>query len=214
MRRKFRFDGNLVKILNIVFFVVLFIVFPNLISCAASSRTGQTFYSYRYLLARDAGDQHAQVICSDCPNIQRVTGIRKMPQLSIRTSAPVEPSREVAKMVHSRPVEAFSYVPFLTVRFGFNRSTIDKKEMDKLIASAKDVRGKHLLVKGFTCKIGNKEYNDNLANKRAMTVAGVLEKQGANCVSITGEGKCCYVSTKDAMNRRVEVKIRKGEVSE
>jgi len=60
-------------------------------------------------------------------------------------------------------------------------------------------------VKGYTCDIGGKKFNDRLAMDRARAVAGIIEKNGITPVAVSGECKCCYVSEDKALNRRVEI---------
>jgi outer membrane protein OmpA-like peptidoglycan-associated protein len=65
-----------------------------------------------------------------------------------------------------------------------------------------------LSVKGYTCEIGSKQYNDKLAVRRAKAVARVLEEEGIHLSEVSGEGKCCYVSKELSKNRRSEVLVQ------
>ena len=60
-------------------------------------------------------------------------------------------------------------------------------------------------VKGYTCDIGGKKFNDRLAMDRAKAVVEIIEKNGITPVAVAGEGKCCYVSENKSLNRRVEI---------
>ncbi len=91
------------------------------------------------------------------------------------------------------------------IRFDFDSAVLKDNETSKILASLDRMkRAGAVIVKGYTCNIGSKEYNDRLALRRAQAVAAYLEKHGVKPSEVTGEGKCCYVSDDCDENRRVE----------
>lgn len=101
----------------------------------------------------------------------------------------------------------------VVVYFPFDSAKLTNKERKKLdlflqkVNKHKDYRVK---VSGFTDKTGSKEYNDKLALKRAEAVASYLKSKNEKLkVSVSGFGKCCYVSPKDEENRRAEINAEK-----
>lgn len=98
-----------------------------------------------------------------------------------------------------------------TVHFDFDGDKITsegQKQLEQIVGGLP--AGSAVNLKGFTCDMGEKEYNDTLATKRAQAVEGFLKGRGVVISDVRGEGKCCYVSTKDrTLNRRVEITIGK-----
>ncbi len=100
------------------------------------------------------------------------------------------------------------------IRFDFDSAVLKDNETSKILASLNRMkRAGAVIVKGYTCNIGSKEYNDRLALQRAQAVAAYLEKHGVKPLGVVGDGKCCYVSDDCNENRRVEVECLelKGE---
>ncbi len=96
--------------------------------------------------------------------------------------------------------------PDMSVYFDFGSSRIKDEDRLRIEDFAKNLTGKTgVLVKGYTCDIGAKKFNDRLAMDRARAVASILKKNGTTPVTVSGEGKCCYVSEDRALNRRVEI---------
>ena len=69
-------------------------------------------------------------------------------------------------------------------------------------------------VYGFTDNVGSPDYNLNLSQKRALSVANYLTRRGVNSgrISTTGYGANYFVASNDtsqgrALDRRVEIKI-------
>ncbi len=96
-----------------------------------------------------------------------------------------------------------------TVRFDLNRAELNPGERQKLtskvIEPLKRVKNPILHVHGYTCRLGTKAYNDELAMERAKGTAAFLEANGIKPVMVIGEGKCCYVSEDPSENRRAVV---------
>jgi outer membrane protein OmpA-like peptidoglycan-associated protein len=94
----------------------------------------------------------------------------------------------------------------LSVYFDLGSSFVKPEEQIRIEELVKQITTKDgLLVKGYTCDIGDKKFNDRLALDRAKAVADVLEGAGVHPLIVFGEGKCCYVSDDKVLNRRVEI---------
>ncbi len=108
------------------------------------------------------------------------------------------------------PVNEVTRELSLITNFDFDRSDIKRSELQKLSQKLPELRKAELIeIKGFTDKIGTKEYNDKLALRRAKSVKQYLISNGIDekKIKIEAKGKCCYVSHKDAENRRAEIWI-------
>ncbi len=102
--------------------------------------------------------------------------------------------------------------PALTLHFDFDDYTVRPAELEKLRDFVKEIDLKtveKIELNGYTCDIGTKAYNDRLALNRALSVKKALEGLGipASLITVSGEGKCCYVSKKRPLNRRVEIRV-------
>ncbi|WP_029523617.1 OmpA family protein [Persephonella sp. KM09-Lau-8] len=101
----------------------------------------------------------------------------------------------------------------VVVYFPFDSAKLTDKERKKLDLFLRKItkhRNYRVKITGFTDKVGTKEYNDKLALKRAKAVASYLKSKNKRLkVSVSGFGKCCYVSEKDEKNRRAEVNAEK-----
>jgi outer membrane protein OmpA-like peptidoglycan-associated protein len=92
-----------------------------------------------------------------------------------------------------------------TVYFDFDSFELKPSEKAKLDSLSRDIEYR---VRGYTCDIGPKDYNDRLALKRADAVRGYL---GSIVKEVGGKGKCCYADKTDkSKNRRVEIKPLPG----
>ena len=104
----------------------------------------------------------------------------------------------------------------ITVLFGLDSSALSDAERARLSSFVKsldaETKGGNLFVTGYTCDLGTKNHNDDLAIERAEAVERYFLKAGLHVMWVTGTGKCCY-ATKDPgkryLNRRVEVTISK-----
>ena len=98
----------------------------------------------------------------------------------------------------------------VVVYFDFDKFNLKPSEKVKIDKAFKEIKNGKLkvYVSGYTDKVGSKEYNDVLAFKRARTVKKYIESRYTKDVCIKkAEGKCCYVSNIDALNRRAVVEI-------
>jgi outer membrane protein OmpA-like peptidoglycan-associated protein len=113
----------------------------------------------------------------------------KLPQVQVKPLPPVKPEKE------EKSTE--------TVYFDFDSFELKPSEKAKLDSLSRDIQYK---VTGYTCDIGEKDYNDRLALKRA---GAVREYLGSLVKEVSGKGKCCYIDLKNRWkNRRAEVKPR------
>lgn len=107
-----------------------------------------------------------------------------------------------------------------TVLFDFNSAKLNKKAGDVVAAATKEagsMKPGTVIVSGYTDRAGNDAYNMKLAEKRAKTVAGALEKsvpgvKGKVQVKAYGETENA-VPTADGVkkdeNRRVKIELIK-----
>ncbi len=92
------------------------------------------------------------------------------------------------------------------IYFDINKSDLKPQEKQKIDDNIETIKQKDISIKGYTCSIGTKSYNNKLAEKRAKNIANYLkEKNVYRIKEVTGQGKCCYISNDKALNRRVEI---------
>ena len=111
---------------------------------------------------------------------------------------------------------------FEVALYGFNKDTIDAKELKKAKRNVQKVKDKldqegpdaKVVVNGHTCPIGSRSYNLSLSEKRARNYADLLKANGVSedRLVVVGRGKEMLVvaqGTRDelAPNRRVELKV-------
>ena len=95
-----------------------------------------------------------------------------------------------------------------TVYFAFDEYNISPEGYEKLkdiVLNYQDKNKPTLKITGYTDCIGTKEYNDMLALKRAITVAGYFKNKGFD-TTVMGKGDCCFKRTEER-SRRAEVEI-------
>ena len=96
----------------------------------------------------------------------------------------------------------------LTVHFDFNSWHLkggERKNIRDALSSLKSARA--LNITGYTCDLGSQTVNDELALRRAKTVASYLRELGIKSedLSVEGRGKCCYTDPdRRSSNRRGE----------
>jgi outer membrane protein OmpA-like peptidoglycan-associated protein len=111
----------------------------------------------------------------------------KLPQIQFKPLPPLKPEKE------EKSTE--------TVYFDFDSFELKPSEKEKLDSLPRDIQYK---VTGYTCDIGEKDYNDRLALKRARAVREYLSSL---VKEVSGKGNCCYIDLKDRWkNRRAEIK--------
>lgn len=133
------------------------------------------------------------------------TGLSSLP-VSTTTSVPTSTIAAQVK-ISATPLADMPSRTLTTVYFSLNSSALAHAELQKITDSLGSYKGKIVVVAGFTCRFGSKKINDPLALERAKSVAAVLEHSGIKPVMVSGEGKCCYISGDQSLNRRVEIRI-------
>ncbi|MEW6291014.1 MAG: OmpA family protein [Thermodesulfobacteriota bacterium] len=98
------------------------------------------------------------------------------------------------------------------VLFELASSSLAERTEEELLAALEKRTDKKtpLQITGYTCDLGSQQVNDDLAMKRATTVAELLRAHGFRVGAVHGKGKQGYVSSDPAMrhlNRRVEIVI-------
>jgi outer membrane protein OmpA-like peptidoglycan-associated protein len=183
-----------------------------------ASTVAQKKYVYMYDAARDTGSGQEYVICAEPPRPSLVPELRP-PPIAIRfedhaTALPLNSSPV------PRPVETASrscsceYRLEKTVLFPFDSAKVEAGSGLGLLAGAlkADPSVTGIRIRGFTCDLGPKPWNDRLAMRRAVTVASLFGKAGLQVDEVSGEGKCCYVPGEKRLSRRVEISVmRKAE---
>lgn len=83
-------------------------------------------------------------------------------------------------------------------------------DQDQLRPDASDLldtlpRNSVVDVIGFTCDLGDEDYNLDLSQRRAERITSYLEQRGVSVRFHEGRGECCPVSDDPTLNRRVEI---------
>jgi outer membrane protein OmpA-like peptidoglycan-associated protein len=203
-----------------------------LIQSAGAHATGIYQMGYRYAFdnaAQDGARRKTFVICGDeCTAAPPLAPAPRFPTLSVRVSQDITakkspdkapdgggretpPNKDASDREHAADAR-------ITVLFGLDSSALSDAEKAKLSSFVKsldaEAKAGNLFVTGYTCDLGTKNHNDDLAIERAEAVERYFRKAGLHVMWVTGTGKCCY-ATKDPgkryLNRRVEVTISKRE---
>ncbi|MRR34473.1 OmpA family protein [bacterium] len=172
----------------------------------------QKSYVYHYESARDAADNRQFVICANPPRTSLVAELSP-PPIAVRFgSDPAKPSESPketrsAETVPALPVPQTTLVE--TIHFALDSAKVRDRQALALLARnlKSDTALIGVRVKGFTCDLGSKSYNDRLALRRAEAVAEVLGEEGFRVVEIGGEGKCCYAPGARQNSRRAEITV-------
>lgn len=107
----------------------------------------------------------------------------------------------------------------LTVRFELNSAAMSPEEEARIRSGVGDVAAKAprgLVVEGFTCSLGTKEFNNDLARRRAHAVAAVLRSNAGGAsipIELRSFGEQHPVASNDTArgrseNRRVVVRAK------
>ncbi|MBV6504804.1 MAG: hypothetical protein ILNGONEN_00357 [Syntrophorhabdaceae bacterium] len=196
--------------------------------CSANASTSakkvltQTTYNYKYSIGRDAGNRHSHVICDGCTpktdyvkagtnyTISTQEDKATTPLVMKFSSDPDTASNKSVSTLKQNDGEMVAKNKVAVVRFGFDKHDLTDKEKSKLKSAKDKMLDKNVSIVGYTDKIGSKNYNDILAQKRAESVASCIRREGIEPSHVEGKGKCCYVSETDqSENRRVEVLVIK-----
>jgi OOP family OmpA-OmpF porin len=100
--------------------------------------------------------------------------------------------------------------------FEFDSSKITNKSqqtLDKIITLLKTIGNIPLTVEGHTDSGGRASYNKRLSQQRAKAVKDYLQKELKSQITAIGYGEERPISsnTKDKVNRRVEIHLKRGE---
>jgi len=176
---------------------------------ATSSQAASVFqkhYGYRYEAANDLGSDREYVICEKMHHSPLVPELKR-PPLSLKFGNQSTPA--VTPPASLSPANPNEYRLEKTILFGFDSSKVeDVHELSLLAGFLKtDPSVTGIRIKGFTCDIGSKAYNDRLAMRRALSVGSLLGRNGLQVDEVSGEGKCCYVPGEKRLSRRVEISV-------
>lgn len=126
---------------------------------------------------------------------------------------------QVVNLDNYRPVNEAS------VKFGFNKSDLDKnakKELDSLAAQIPNTKGYIVALEGSTDSVGSADYNYELSQRRAASVIQYLASKyniPANKIYVIGLGKDKPLANNKsskgrAENRRVDVRLMTNVVGQ
>ena len=204
-----------------------------LFQSVASYAAGIYQMDYRYSfsdMARDSARRQTFVICDDaCVAESPLAPAPRFPALSIKVSQdPLSRKEDPQKAPDGgsgnsavkKDTSEHAADARITVLFGLDSSALSDAEKAKLSSFVKsldaEAKAGNLFVTGYTCDLGTKNHNDDLAIERAEAVERYFRKAGLHVMWVTGTGKCCY-ATKDQgkryLNRRAEVIISKREAT-
>ena len=185
-------------------------------------------YRYAYEGAK-AALQDVFVICDDCPErviprvrfeqkVQELVSVR-MPEGHVPAGIPMATVQSaitgIQDNAQSRKVREIVPELAMVLHFDFNRYDLPEKRLSELDRFAsKIVPGSVVSVYGYTCDIGQDDYNQRLSEERADAVASFLKAKGLKIDAVQGRGKSNPVSpTNKRLNRRVEIFITREEKS-
>jgi len=182
----------------------------------AGPRFVQKEYEYRYGVAISKAGDPAHLLCDQCaPPSKLALTPTQGSDVAVNRNGVLQQARK--KEPSSSPVfsqkraNSTHWVDKIvkTFRFGPGSSRLSKAQEEEIAKIAQRIirtGARNIRVKGFTCDLGSKPYNDRLALKRAGTVASLLTKSGVHLSGFSGQGKCCYISkTSREANRRAEI---------
>jgi outer membrane protein OmpA-like peptidoglycan-associated protein len=169
---------------------------------------GQMPYRYSYRSANGIESRDQFVICDGCSEEKRLRVKLTEVPLKVKTVPNLKSEEK------STPNEAYP-CRYFTVYFGWNRDQLTGDEKKHLLdeiqstLSEEENSSKEVTVSGYTGHSGTKKYLDQLARRRAQSVASFLKDNAIFPDVVTGTGKCCYVSQDrdDVSNRRAEIKM-------
>lgn len=103
-----------------------------------------------------------------------------------------------------------------TVHFDFNKDSLRKSDLmtlNKVVDRLKGLANSGVTVQGHTCDNGPQNYNDQLAIRRAKSVGDYLLSNGVKTVTLSGKGKCCYISDDPKINRRAVITVDNSDAA-
>ena len=131
-------------------------------------------------------------------------------EISLPKSVEIEPPAQVTAKA-APPETAEIKTREITVHFGLNSAALSASERRRLYGN-KDLfqKAEQIEITGYTCRLGEKAYNDRLALRRAESVRRYLVSnfgKEEKMTKVKGLGKCCYVSRSNTHNRRSVVRV-------
>jgi outer membrane protein OmpA-like peptidoglycan-associated protein len=205
---------------KMVKYLTMMVIIVSLAVESQASTVAQKKYAYVYDAVRGTGSGQEYVICVEPPRSPLVPEL-KPPSISLRfgdqasslppLSTPVARVEETAS--RSCPCE---YRLEKTILFPFDRAKVEDGSGLSLLANIlkQDPSVTGIRIRGFTCDMGAKAWNDRLAMRRAVSVAAILGKVGLKVDQVSGEGKCCYVPGERRLSRRVEISVMRSAKEE
>ncbi|NVN92106.1 MAG: OmpA family protein [Desulfuromonadales bacterium] len=200
--------------------IILVTVTLFLATNSQASSVLQKSYGYRYESVRDTGSDREFVICDNTHRSHLVPELKELP-LAMRfgdqaTALPIDPVPLTIPKKSPYHSNISEYRLEKTVLFRFDSSRVEDNCGLSLLATTlkTDPSVTAIRIKGFTCDLGSKEYNDRLAMRRAVAVGSLLGKAGLRVDEVSGEGKCCYVPGKKSFSRRVEISVMRSLAEE
>ncbi|MFW5656929.1 MAG: OmpA family protein [Bacteroidota bacterium] len=107
------------------------------------------------------------------------------------------------------------FVETTVIYFPFDSSLVlNTDELNEVIQTLKEIEIASITLYGHTCDIGTEAYNDNLGERRAMSVSSRIKQSGIRPEKMDhisyGEARPAVANTSEAnrkRNRRVEIDI-------
>lgn len=178
-----------------------------------ASTVAQKTYVYMYDAARDTRSGQEYVICGEPPRPPLVPEL-KPPPIAIRFvdhayASPLDSSPGISPAETASRSCSCEYRLEKTVLFPFDSAKVETGSGLSLLAGTlkADPSVTGIRIRGFTCDLGTKAWNDRLAMRRAVTVASLFGKAGLQVDEVSGEGKCCYIPGERKLSRRVEISV-------
>jgi outer membrane protein OmpA-like peptidoglycan-associated protein len=154
-------------------------------------------------------------ICDDCAGKKRLLpgdhATAFSVPLAVRFGPAAAPVPAPAKKVEMPPATAEKKTPCSGKRIVYFRlghaelDAFEKDQLKEILPCLKEAGGK-VVLSGYTCRLGSRDFNDRLARSRAASVAQFFEASGVRVKGQSGRGKTGYISEIDRLNRRVEIR--------
>jgi outer membrane protein OmpA-like peptidoglycan-associated protein len=155
-------------------------------------------YIYNYDEEAKSMNDDVFVVCGDCKDSQLNPIYNVTVRYSSRTEDQIDADNVKPQMEDRSKTPSLSSV----INFSFDSYRLSKASKNQL--DSVDLKGKKVVIDGFTCTIGRSKYNLTLSKKRARTVADYLISKGVSVLKISGLGESSKYKNKP-LNRRVEI---------
>lgn len=96
------------------------------------------------------------------------------------------------------------------VFFTFDSARIRPADQKKLSLFADNMKGRGVVLDGYACDLGSRQYNIGLSRRRAATVADFLRARGLSIRQVVGRGEVAGGAADRTLNRRVEIRVIGG----